>query len=47
MFELVGVGDDLVSVEIGAIMVDRIVELRVGPGVMVETAVLVAVTRAA
>jgi hypothetical protein len=47
VFDFVGTGDDVVAVEIDAIIADRVVELRNGPGVMIETAVLDVLIRAA
>jgi hypothetical protein len=45
--DFVGTGDDVVAVEIHAVIADRVVELRIGPGAIVETAVLDVLIRAA
>jgi hypothetical protein len=47
VFDFVGTGNDVVAVETDAIIADRVVELRIGPGVMIETAVLDVLIRAA
>lgn len=47
MFDCIEIRDDVVGVEIGTTKVERDFELRVGPGVMIATAVVDAVIRAA